>query len=81
MRSWRGAGRNEKRWGARLRLEDAHAFQVCYTAAPRNAVAKRELSLALRLDVFLAPEMGADSVSCKGSTKQARQGCSSVTLV
>lgn len=67
--------------GGQLRLEDAHAFQVCYTAAPRDTIARRKMSLALRLDVSLAPKMGADSVSCKGSTKQARQGCSSVTLV
>lgn len=64
-----------------MRLEVAHAFQVCNTAAPRDRIAKRELGWALRLDVSLTSKMGADSVSCKGSTKQARQGCSSVTLV
>lgn len=41
--------------GSRLRLEEAHAFQVCCTAAPRDTIAKRKMSLALRLDVSLAP--------------------------
>lgn len=50
--------KNEQRRGGRLRLEDAHAFQVCYTAAPRDTIAKREMSFALRLDVSLAPKMG-----------------------
>ena len=82
MRSWKGAREtNIAGGGARLRLEDAHAFQVCCSAAPRDAIARREVSLALRLDVSLAPKMEAHSVSCKGPTKQTQQGCSSVTLV
>lgn len=50
--------KEEQRRGGRLRLEEAHAFQVCNTAAPRDTIAKREMSLALRLDISLASKMG-----------------------